>query len=184
MQRVITAGIIGIIVLSLAAAVVTSRSSAQEGETPTPAPTNTPVPTPTAYPLSALKLTLLGLTNVEAVTDGPARVSAATLAIAPGQVSVPFIAEGTTILVVSAGQITIESDGAEIRLVDTAVLVGLSSSEATPGAVDGEVVKPGYQVVLQPGSTTTLRNESEAAATIMLLSVFPLETDAEVTPVP
>lgn len=176
--------LIGIVLLGVFASHFNS-SSAQEPATATPEPTETPTPppTPTAYSLQGLKFGLLALAEVEATTDGPTSVSAATLTVGPGQASLPFVNEVETIIAVTAGAVVVESDQALVQVVDSAVLVGLEVVSGTPGPVDRQSVTVGWQVRLPAGSTTTIRNDTAAPATLMVLTLRPNEPSAVATPV-
>jgi hypothetical protein len=141
------------------------------------------LPTPTAYPLRALTFSLLADMDVEATTSGPSVVRVASLTIAPGQESLPFTNEGTTIISVSVGAIEVESDQASVQSVDLTVLVGLETVAGTPGPVDGNTVLAGWQVVLPDGATTVVRNTGATPATIIVLALLPVAESGPATPV-
>lgn len=179
--RAITTVLIGVGLI--AAFVLQLDSSAQENATATAVPqTPTPTPSPTAYPLQGLRFGLLAQTEVVATTNGPATVSAATLTLQPGQASLPFVNTGDTVFVVTSGVIVVESDDATLQVVDSAALIGLEVVGGTPGPVSGQEIGTGWQVTLPTGSTTTIRNESAAAATVMVLSLVPDAASEIATP--
>lgn len=163
------------------------RTVAQESTpaaTETVPPTPTPIPTPTAFPFKSMAFNLLANMGMEVTTTGPSVVRAATLTISPGQTSLPFFTEGTTVIAVTSGEIVVESDQATVQVVDASVLVGLVAVSGTPGPVDGRVVPLGWQVVLGQGSTSTISNASLAPATLIVMSVLPAADDASATPTP
>jgi hypothetical protein len=182
--RIVATVVVGLAILAAAVA-QWSTSSAQEPATTTAVPPSpTATPSPTAYPLQGLRLGLLAHTELIASTDGPAQVSAATLSVQPGQASLPFVSEGETILVVTSGEITVESDDASLQVVDSGALIGLESAAGTPGPIDGQRVTAGWQVHLPAGSTTTIRNESAAAASLIVVTLVPVDASPAGTPTP
>ena len=171
------------LVVGFLGATSTTRLSAQESGTATAtvAPTATPLPTPTAYPLQKLNFSLLATADIQLATDGPSNVRAATLYIAPGTSSLPFINEGPTVLAVMGGQIVLISDQAIVSVTDIAFVAGLVPVGASPGPVDQLVVNTGEQIYLPAGSTTTIRNDSAAPASVLIVAVIPFQS---VTPTP
>ncbi len=134
-------------------------------------PTPTPLPTPTAYPMQALGFTLIGHADIQIETDGQVLASAATLALPPGAASLPFTVTGPTVIMVQAGEISVTSDNAAIGFVDTSAVIGIYPSGGTPGPVETIRVTQGQQVVLPAGATCLIRNDSAAAATVLILSI-------------
>src|SRR5215218_4701527 len=134
-------------------------------------PTPTPLPTPTAYPMQGLGFTLIGHADIQIETDGQVLASAATLALAPGTASLPFTVTGPTVIMVQAGEIVVTSDNASINFVDTSAVMGIFPSGGTPGPVEMLLVGRGQQVVLPTGATCLIRNDSAAAASVLILSI-------------
>jgi hypothetical protein len=136
-------------------------------------PTPTPLPTPTAYPMQGLGFTLIGHADIEIETDGQILASAATLALPPKTASLPFTVTGPTVIMVQSGDIFITSDDAAISFVDTSAVIGIYPSGGTPGPVETIQVSKGQQVVLPTGATCQIRNDSETAAAVLVLSIAP-----------
>jgi len=134
-------------------------------------PTPTPVPTPTAYAMQGLGFTLIGQADFQIETDGQVRASAATITLPPGTASLPFTATDPTVIMVQTGEIVVTSDNAAISFVDTSAVIGIYPSGGTPGPAETLQVKTGQQVVLPAGATCLIRNDSAAAATVLILSV-------------
>ncbi len=134
-------------------------------------PTPTPLPTPTAYPMQGLGFTLVGHAGIQIETDGKILASAATLALPPGTASLPFTVTGPTVIMVQTGEISVTSDNAAISFVDTSAVIGIYPSSGTPGPVETIQIKKGQQVVLPTGATCLIRNDSAAAATVLILSI-------------
>jgi hypothetical protein len=137
-------------------------------------PTPTPLPTPTAYPMQGLGFTLIGHADVQIDTDGQVLASAATLGLPPGTASLPFTVTGPTVIMVQAGEVLITSDNAAISFVDSSAVIGIYPNAGTPGPVETLQVKTGQQVVLPAGATCQLRNDSAAAASVLILTIAPV----------
>lgn len=179
------ASILIVIVLGGALALNWSSSFAQDTGTATAVPpTPTATPSPTAYPLQGLRFGLLANVDLVADIEGPARVSAATLSIQPGQASLPFVSEGETIVVVTAGAITVEADEAAYRVVDSGSLIGLRAVGGTPGPVMDKQLGVGWQIHLLAGATLTIRNEGESAASVIVVTIVPERSAVDGTPTP
>jgi len=58
-------------------------------------------------------------------------------------------------------------------VADIVSVIGLEVAVAGPEAADAIVVTSGVQVYLPAGATASLRNDTEAAATVVILSVVP-----------
>lgn len=134
-------------------------------------PTPTPLPTPTAYPMQGLGFTLIGHADIQIDTDGQVLASAATLGLPPGTASLAFTVTGPTVIMVQAGEISVTSDNAAISFVDTSAVIGIYPNAGTPGPVETLRVKTGQQVVLPTGATCKIRNDSAAAASVLILSL-------------
>jgi hypothetical protein len=72
---------------------------------------------------------------------------------------------------VQSGEIFITSDNAAVSFVDTSAVIGIYPSAGTPGPVETFQVKMGQQVVLTTGATGLIRNDSAAAAIVLVLSI-------------
>jgi hypothetical protein len=170
-----TIGILVVLILILALAVPSSNFLlAQEPTEEAPAdatPTPTPLPTPTAYPMQALGFTLIGHADIQIESDGQVLASAASLALPPGAAALPFTVTGPTVIMVQSGEIVVTSDNASISFVDTSAVMGIFPSGGTPGPVETLLVVKGQQVVLPPGATCLIRNDSAAAASVLVLSI-------------
>jgi len=134
-------------------------------------PTPTPLPTPTAYSMQGLGFTLIGHADIEIESDGQVLASAATLALPPGTASLPFTVTGPTVVMVQTGEIVVTSDNASISFVDTSAVMGIYPSGGTPGPVETLLVSRGQQVVLPTGATCLIRNDTAAAASVLVLSI-------------
>jgi hypothetical protein len=160
------------------------RLSAQDNGSPTAAPTTpptaTPPPTPTAYPLQKMGFNLLAAADAQLISNGTTLVRAATISVAPGTSSIPFTNEGPVVISVTTGRVVVVSDHAVISVTDVAVVAGLDPVAATPGPLDETTVTAGQQIFLPAGSTTTIMNESAAAAGLLIVAVVPFP---DVTPV-
>jgi len=171
-RKVIGALVVITIVLVLAAptshALLAQDATQEATETP---PTPTPLPTPTAFPMQGLGFTLIGHADIQIDTDGQVLASAATLALPPGTASLPFTVTGPTVIMVQKGEISVTSDNAEISFVDTSAVIGIYPSAGTPGPVETLQVQTGQQVVLPTGATCQIRNDSAAAASVLILSI-------------
>jgi hypothetical protein len=169
----------GLVLAALAVTLLTGGDvvhlSAQENASPTatPPPTATPLPTPTAYPLQRMGFNLLATADIQLATDGPSYVRVASLTVAPGVASLPFTNEGPTLIAVTGGRITLESDQAAVTITDIAFVAGLEPVGGTPGPVSERAVSVGEQIFLPAGSTTTIRNDTTANATIVVVAVVP-----------
>lgn len=172
MRKVIGA-LVAIIIILVLAAPTSNYLLAQEPtqEATEVPPTPTPLPTPTAYPMQGLGFTLIGHADIQIETDGQVLASAATLALPPGTASLPFTVTGPTVIMVQTGEIFVTSDNAEISFVDTSAVIGIYPSAGTPGPVDTVQVTKGQQVVLPAGATCVIRNDSAAAASVLVLSI-------------
>jgi hypothetical protein len=95
--------------------------------------------------------------------------------------SLPFSNAGPTVQVVTVGTIVVESDQAVISTTDIAIIAGLQPMVASQESVDQREVHAGQQIFLPEGSTTTIRNESAAKATVLIVAVVPIPTG---TPAP
>jgi hypothetical protein len=183
--RAIGLGIGGILVLGLLVMTSGQQLEAQENATatatPAVSPTATPQPTATAFPLQAMTFSLLAAADVQLETDGPALVRAATISVAPGVASLPFTNAGPTVLVVTTGKIVLTSDQAVVSTTDIAIIAGLQPVVASPAAAAAREVTAGQQIFLPAGSTTTIRNDSAAKATLLIVAVVPVEAP---TPAP
>jgi hypothetical protein len=140
-----------------------------EDATPTP----TPSPTPTAFPMQGLGFSLIGHAGVQVESEGQVLVSAATLSLPAGAASLPFTVTGPTVIMVQNGEITVSSDNAAISFVDIGAVIGVFPSSGTPGPVETVRVKKGQQIVLPEGATCLIRNDSEANASVLVLSISP-----------
>jgi hypothetical protein len=136
-------------------------------------PTPTPLPTPTAYPMQGLGFTLIGHADIQIETDGQILASAATIALPPGAASLPFTVTGPTVIMVQSGDVVVTSDDAAVSYVDTSAVMGIYPSGGTPGPVETILVSRGQQVVLPTGATCHIRNDSENAAAVLVLSIAP-----------
>ena len=161
------------------------RGSAQEAATPTVNPTApqtaTPLPTPTAFPLQKMTFNLFATADIQLATDGPSYIRAASISVAAGMASLPFTNEGQTLLAVTAGKIVLTSDSAVVTVTDIAFVSGLVTVAASPGPLDEIVVSAGEQIYLPAGSTTTIRNDTTAPASIIIVAVVPFPS---LTPTP
>ena len=171
-RKVIGAVVLITIVLVLAAPtsnyLLAQEPTKEATEVP---PTPTPLPTPTAYPMQGLGFTLIGHADIQIETDGEILASAATLSLPAGTASLPFTVTGPTVIMVQTGEISVTSDNAEISFVDTSAVIGIYPSAGTPGPVETLHIKKGQQVVLPTGATCLIRNDSAAAATVLILSI-------------
>jgi len=177
MFRTTVAAIALMTMVVLAAAPISDRLLAQEA-TPTTVieevpPTPTPLPTPTGYPLQGLGFTLIGQAGIQIESQGSVIASAATLTLPPGTASLEFTAIGPTIIAVQTGGIVVDSDAATVNVVDLGVVIGIYPSAGTPGPVDSVTAGIGQQVVLPAGATAVIRNDSDAPATVLVLSIIP-----------
>jgi len=132
-----------------------------------------PTATPTAYPFRSLTFNLLARADLTVDTSGPVTVSAATVSVLAGAKTVEFTTEGPTVITVQTGAVTITADQASAGVADIVSVIGLEVPVASPEAADAIVVTLGVQVYLPAGSTASLRNDTEAAATVVILSVVP-----------
>jgi len=178
-RRPVVTALLGLVALALLAGWFAGPSAAQEGATATSQPT----PSPTAYPLQGLRFTLLAEAEIAAIAGGATIVRAASLALAPGQVALPFTNEAPTILAVQSGTIRIRSDGALVRVIDVSALIGLVPIEGTPGPLDDIEIGPGRQINLPAGATTTIGNTGTAPASVLILTIVPPDP-AAATPTP
>jgi hypothetical protein len=167
--RKVVSAVVAITIILIFAAQTSNHLLAQEAtEVP---PTPTPLPTPTAYPMQGLGFTLIGHADIEIETDGQILASAATLALPPGAASLPFTVTGPTVIMVQSGEIVVTSDNASISFVDTSAVIGIYPSGGTPGPVETLLISRGQQVVLPTGATCLIRNDSDAAASVLVLSI-------------
>lgn len=182
---IIALGLISIIAILVSAPA--SRLAAQESTTPSAVPTNaatvapTATPSPTAFPLQKLAFNFLGGANLDIPIDRPSSLRSATMTMAPGTATLPFTNNGPTLIVVTSGRVVLVSDNAVVSVPDVAFVAGLVPVAASPGAIDGQVVNPGEQVFLPAGSTTSIRNDTAANATMIVVAVVPWEV---ATPTP
>jgi hypothetical protein len=121
--------------------------------------------------MQGLGFTLIGQADIQIESDGQVLTSAATLALPPGTASLPFTVTGPTIIMVQSGEIFITADNASVSFVDTSAVIGIYPSAGTPGPVETFQVKMGQQVVLNTGATGLIRNDSAAAAIVLVLSI-------------
>ena len=134
-------------------------------------PTPTPLPTPTAFPMQSLGFTLIGQAGIQIDADGQVLASAATLSLPPGTASLQFTVTGPTVIVVQKGEIFVTSDNAAVSIVDISAVMGIYPTSGTPGPVETIQVNAGQQIVLPTGATCLIRNDSAAAATVLVLSI-------------
>jgi len=173
-RRIVTClAVATVVAVALLAQVGDRRSTAQDA-TPeaTLAPTVEPTLTPTAYAFRALTFNLLAQADITVSTDGPVTVSAASVSVGVLSETVPFRAEGPTVITVQTGAVTITADQATVGVTDVVSLIGLEIPVGTPVAADSIIVSPGTQVFLPAGATATLRNDSDVTpATVVILTV-------------
>jgi hypothetical protein len=175
-RKVFGALVMIIIILVLAAptsSYLLAQEPTEEAAEEVP-PTPTPLPTPTAFPMQSLGFTLIGHADIQIETDGQVLASAATLALPPGAASLPFTVTGPTVIMVQSGEILVTSDDAAISFVDTSAVIGIYPSNGTPGPVEALLIRTGQQVVLPTGATCLIRNDSAAAASVLVLSIAPV----------
>lgn len=141
-----------------------------------------PTMTPTAYPFRSLAFNLLGQADITVDADGPVAVSAASIALTAGAATVPFVAEGPTVIAFQAGEVTITADNALVGVTDIVSVIGLEVPVGTPAAAEEVTVSLGMQVYLPAGAMATLRNDTDKPASIIILTVVP--SGPSVTPVP
>lgn len=164
-----------ILVLGLIAGVATligvalangSRSSARQDGSASPAATVAPTP-----PFSA---NLIAQADLDSIPAGDAQLSVVTYSLPPGITTQPFTAEGPVLIRVQTGSVTVNADRATIDPV--VVQAGPLQPEAsTPGAVAGQAVGAGQQILLPTGVTARIGNSGAAAATIVVVSIAPGE---------
>jgi len=182
MVRCITAVLSVVLLVGLVVAwPVSGHLSAQEEEPTEPVaeeatevpPTLVPTATPSAYPLRSLAFTLLAQADISMTTSGPVVVSAATVSIQPQSATVTFVTEGDTIISASLGTVSIDADQGVLGVADIGASIGLDTVSGTPVALDSVNLGVGGQVFLPAGTTTTIRNDTEAAATLLILTIVP-----------
>jgi hypothetical protein len=105
--------------------------------------------------------------------SGPLTVSAATVSVLAGAQTVDFTTDGPTVITVQTGAVTITADQASIGVADIVSVIGLTVPVASPQAADATTLTPGVQVFLPAGATASLRNDTAAAAAVVILSVVP-----------
>ncbi len=153
------------------------RSLAQDAPTDEEAtevpPTVEPTATPSAYPLRSLTFTLLAQTDISVTTTGPVTVSAATITILPGAASVSFVTEGDTVISPSTGTVSLQADQVVLGVADIGSSIGLDTIAGTPEAVDTVILATGGQAYLPAGTTASVRNDTEAAAVLLILTILP-----------
>lgn len=173
--RKVIGALVAIIALLIVVAPTSNYLLAQDAtqEATEVPPTPTPLPTPTAYPMQSLGFTLIGHADIQVESDGQILASAATLALPPGAASLPFTVTGPTVIMVQSGDVSITSDNATVSFVDTSAVMGIYPSGGTPGPVETIQVSRGQQVVLPTGATCQIRNDSEIAASVLVLSIAP-----------
>jgi len=166
--------VVAVVAISLFAS-TGQQSTAQEDATVTAEATEVPTATatPTAYAFRALTFTLLARADLTVDTSGPVSVSAASISVLPGAATVEFTTEGPTVISVQTGAVTITADQAATGVVDIVSVIGLTVPVGTPQAADAMEVTPGVQVFLPAGATASMRNDTETAAAVMILSVVP-----------
>jgi hypothetical protein len=113
--------------------------------------------------------TIIATTLFETKFDrppGPTTISAATIALAPGQASLPLDGDGSLLILVQSGSVTLWIDHE---------IYGL------PPVNDGENGGPGVVYHLRAGQRVTiptigsiqLRNEGDEASSLLLLTLVP-----------
>lgn len=177
MVRTLVTGLVAVAIVAIALFASTGQPSTAQDE-PTSEATVVPeaTVTPTAYPFRSLTFNLLARADLTVDTSGPVTVSAATVSVLPGAATVEFTTEGPTVITVQTGAVTITADQASIGVADIVSVIGLEVAVASPEAADAVVVTPGVQVYLPAGATASLRNDTEAAAAVVILSVVPTGT--------
>jgi hypothetical protein len=130
-------------------------------------------PTPSAYPFRSLKFALQAQVAVSVQTGGALVVSAATLTLAPGAATLDFTVDGTTVIAVQSGQVTVKADDAVVSVVDISPVIGIDPVAGSPGPLSARTVNTGEQVVLPAGATASLRNDGTAPASLLVLAVTP-----------
>lgn len=175
MVRTLVTGFLVVAIVGIAMFASGGRPSTAQEEA-TAVATEVPVATasPTAYAFRALTFNLLARADLSVDANGPVTVSAATVSVLAGAQTVEFTTEGPTVITVQTGAITLTADQASVGVADIISLIGLEIPVASPQAADAIVVTPGVQVNLPAGATASLRNDTEAAAVVVILSVVPI----------
>lgn len=127
-------------------------------------------PAATVAPTPPFSATLVAQADVDRLPVGEAQLSVVTYSLPPGIAIQPFTAQGPVLVRIQTGSITVDADRATIEPV--VVPVGLLQPEAaTPGAVDGQEVGAGQQILLPAGTSATIGNSGTVAATIIVISI-------------
>jgi len=174
MVRTLVTGLVAVAIVAIALFAASGQPSTAQDE-PTAEATVVPeaTATPEAYAFRSLTFNLLARADLTVDTSGPVTVSAATVSVLAGAETVEFTTDGPTVITVQTGAVTITADQASVGVADIVSVIGLEVAVASPEAADALVVTPGVQVYLPAGATASLRNDTEASATVVILSVVP-----------
>ena len=96
---------------------------------------------------------------------GPATVSVATIALAPGQASLPLEGSGALLILVESGPVTLLVD----RAIDGLVPVDERDNAGGPGNIYH--LRAGQRVTIPDFGTLQFRNEGDETASLLLLTL-------------
>ena len=103
-------------------------------------------------------------TQFDSPPPGPATVSVATIALAPGQATLPLEGRGSLLILVESGAVTL--------LIDHAI-VGLAVSNSDNARGPGIMyrLRAGQRVTIPDFGTLQFRNDGDETSNLMLLSL-------------
>jgi len=116
-------------------------------------------------PEATIIATTLFETQFDGPPPGPATISAATLALAPGQSSLPLEGSGALLILVESGSVTLVIDQA---------IDGLPPVDDSDDANGSEIMyrlRAGQRVTIPDIGTIQFRNEGEESSSLLLLSL-------------
>jgi hypothetical protein len=118
-------------------------------------------------PQNAIVATTLFETLLDSPSPGPATVSIATIALAPGQASLLLEGPGSLLILVESGRVTL--------LIDHAI-DGLARADETGNTSElGNTyhLRAGQRVTISPIGTIQFRNEGDDPSSLTLLTLVP-----------